>query len=94
LKSESIKKCILPYVFDISSIGIFGLANSCEENREKVAVINGATILFSSIREYLASITGQRHFRRVVLPTVDLRGLAKNEPPKPKASIKPQKKKK
>jgi len=92
-KSENLKKCNLPYKFDISSVGIFGLAESCQESREKIAVINGATILFSSIREYLAGITGQGPFRRIVLPTVDLRGLAKNEPTKPKSSTKPKKKK-
>ncbi len=94
VKSESIKKCNLPYIFDISSVGIFSLADSCKENREKIAVINGATILFSSVRDYLAGITGHGPFPRLLLPTVDLRGLAKNEPTKPKSAVKSQKKKK
>jgi preprotein translocase subunit SecB len=94
VKNESIKKCNLPYIFDISSIGIFGLADSCTENREKIAVINGATILFSSIRDYLAGITGHGPFPRVLLPTVDLRGLAKNEQPQPTKPVKPQREKK
>ena len=79
VKSENLKKCNIPYCFDISSVGIFVLGESCQENREKVAVINCASILFSSVRDYLAGITGQGPFRRIVLPTVDLRSLEKNE---------------
>lgn len=90
-KNESLKKCNLPYKFEVSSIGIFVLAVSCQENREKIAVVNGATILFSAIRDYLAGITGQGPFRRIVLPTVDLRGLTKNKTAKPTAKKKAKK---
>ncbi len=76
-KPEDQPECNLPYSIDITAIGLFGLNESCQENRESIAVINGASILFSSIREYASVITSQGPFRKIVLPTVDLRGLKK-----------------
>jgi preprotein translocase subunit SecB len=96
VKEDRMAACNLPYYFSISSIGIFALDESCSKDREKVAVINGASILFSSIREYLAGITGHGPFSRIVLPTADLRSLEKNSIPKasPKPKIKKKKTKK
>lgn len=71
LKVTSEKDQTLPYLFDVTLIGFFrAVGIKPTADIEPFLFRNAATILYSSTRELLASVTGRGPFPALVLPTV------------------------
>lgn len=65
------KDQLLPYHFKVTLIGFFrAVGFKPTANIDPFLVRNAATILYSSARELLASVTGRGPFPALVLPTV------------------------
>lgn len=61
----------IPYSFSASIIGFFSVGpNIPEEQVEKFAEINGASILYSTLREIIYTLTSKGPFRALLLPTL------------------------
>jgi preprotein translocase subunit SecB len=60
-----------PYVFEVTLIGFFKIAGLTPTPEVRAFVLNNAaTILYSSARELIASVTGRGPFPALVLPTI------------------------
>jgi preprotein translocase subunit SecB len=60
-----------PYFFEVTLIGFFRLVGLTPTPAVKgFAINNAATILYSSARELIASVTGRGPFPALVLPTI------------------------
>lgn len=65
-----------PYRFNILAVGHYEVGETVpDEDVFKVAADNGASLLYSATREYLASITGRGPYEAVILPVVSFLGL-------------------
>jgi len=58
------------YTADIEAVGMFSVHPSWSEKHiEKLAAINGATIVFGAIRELISNITARGPWDMLILPT-------------------------
>ena len=69
-----------PYTVDVRSIGYFQYReDSAEETPaeqlNRIVSVNGASLLYSGIRELVAAITARGPWGQVLLPTVDFRAI-------------------
>ncbi len=68
----------LPFEFQITLLGFFGLKEDCpEELREKLLQITAPSILFTATRELLLMISSRSGIGPVMLPTVVFPGVEK-----------------
>ncbi len=68
------------YSIKLGAIGFFLVGEEMTLNPgqvEKLVAVNGASILYSSAREYLLLISGRGPFPPVYLPTFNFQGLEK-----------------
>lgn len=76
-----------PYAFKFAAEGIFESDFSEEpDEKQKLIVCNGASMLYGCIREQLISLTARQKFGPLLLPATSFQGLRKAEkedaPPK------------
>lgn len=80
-----------PYLFAASLEGVFTIDHKGDlEERKRLVVCNGASILYSAAREQLLSLTARHKFGPMLLPTVSFNNLSpaaeqNEEAPPPKA---------
>lgn len=67
----------LPYCIEIAAVGEVGVNKNYDKNKEEFAVINGATLLYSAMREHLLYLTSRYPSGSLFLPVVDFRSLTK-----------------
>lgn len=79
IKQQMAKKANLPYTLHLVSSGIVTLEKSFQGDREKMAVVNGSSLIYSSMREYLMFLTSRYPFGSLLLPTANFQGLAKTK---------------
>lgn len=65
-----------PYKFEVAMLGIFDGSKLPEEKREQLVAVNGASLLYSSARELLISLTSRSVGGAVLLPTVQFTDVA------------------
>ena len=61
-----------PYAVDVEIVGIFVCTGSNPNNDEKLAEINGAAVLYGSIREVVLQITSRGPYPPLIMPTVNI----------------------
>lgn len=60
-----------PFLFEIDAVGFFKVVDTYPaEQVELLAQVNGASILYSAAREYLANITGRSGYPPILLQSV------------------------
>jgi len=65
-----------PYDLHFTAIGLFRLDESFEHNNlERLIRVNGASVLYSAMREFVALFTSRAPWGAVKLPTVNFRLL-------------------
>ncbi len=87
IDAEKFSENNLPYQVHFEAAGAFSVDEKYDKDKEQFAVINGASLLYSSIREFLFFITGRYPFGPIQLPTVTFSHLSKQpriQPAKPK----------
>lgn len=66
------------YTGQFEVVGRFELDETCpEEDRPKIAVINGGSLLYASIREWVATLSSRSLHGMIELPAVDPRSFLK-----------------
>jgi preprotein translocase subunit SecB len=71
----------VPYDVDLETIGYFDLLGDiAAEQREDIAKVNGANVLYGVLREVLFSLTARFPQGPVVIPTVNFFDLRQSEP--------------
>ena len=74
----------IPYGVDLQTIGYFDLTSDISaEEREDIAKVNGASLLYGVLREVLFSLTARFPRGPLVLPSVnffDLKKSARKQP--------------
>lgn len=69
-----------PYKLDAGIWAVLHLDKDFDtEDPERLAVINGTSMVFGVLREQILSLTARFIYGPLMLPTVDFRGLAKAE---------------
>lgn len=64
------EESVSPYTGEIEIIGMFKVNDDYpEEKMAKMAHVNGAALLYGSVRELLANLTARGPFPQVMLPT-------------------------
>lgn len=81
LESRNFPNANIPYDILLSVAGKVTVSPDYKDDKEQIAVINGASLLYSAIREHILYLTSRYPFGSILLPTLDFRGLVKN--PKP-----------
>ncbi len=67
-----------PYRFSIGASGIFRISTQVpREQRTKLVAVNGASVLYSALREQVLSITS-RFIQPIMLPTISFMALAQS----------------
>lgn len=65
-----------PYLFAAKLEGVFTIDHDSDiEERERLVVCNGASILYSAAREQLLSLTARHKYGPMLLPTANFNGL-------------------
>jgi len=67
-----------PYTVDMRAIGHFrweGDTEAGDEGFERIVGVNGASLLFSGMRELVAIITARGPWGQMLLPTLDFRAI-------------------
>lgn len=77
IDSTKFPKANLPYNVIISAFGRVSISPDYNGDKELLAVVNGASLLYSSIREYLLFITSRYPLGTLFLPTVNFQGMRK-----------------
>lgn len=73
-----------PYTFDVDIEGMFSIDHDGEiEDRKRLVVCNGASILYGSIREQILSLSARHRYGPVMLPTASFLKLAPVDDPTP-----------
>jgi len=66
-----------PYLFTTSLEGVFTIDHEGDlEERKRLVVCNGASMLYGAAREQLLSLTARHKFGPMLLPTASFNGLA------------------
>lgn len=61
----------LPYTIDAEVVGVFRLDDGFEhDNREHLLKVNGSSILYGALREYLLMLTGRGPWGEFQIPTI------------------------
>jgi preprotein translocase subunit SecB len=82
-----------PYKIELEAVGFVTVPHDMPSSiQEDVVVRNGSVLLYGSMRELVASISGRAHLPTYFLPTVTFDNLAKEEK-KSKRKLEPAKKK-
>lgn len=77
ISSHPDKASNFPYIFAAKLEGVFTFDHSGElEERKRLVVCNGASILYSAAREQLLAITARLKFGPMLLPTASFNGMA------------------
>ncbi len=75
-----------PYAFRFIVEGIFESDFSdVEEEKQKLIVCNGASMLYGCVREQLISLTSRQKYGPLLLPATSFQGLRKSDKAKPPA---------
>ncbi|NLF97896.1 MAG: hypothetical protein GX569_14255 [Candidatus Riflebacteria bacterium] len=69
----------LPYKIELAAVGQVSVDKSYDKDQEELAVINGATLIYSAMREHLLYLTSRYPNGTILLPVVDFRGLKKSK---------------
>ena len=72
------RKINIPYNISLSIAGKVSVSPDYKEDKERIAVINGASLLYSAVREHLLYLTSRYPFGSIIIPTVNFNGLRKN----------------
>lgn len=85
---------MIPYRFTARMEGVFEIEHDGPlEERTRLVVINGAGILFGTIREQILALTGRHKHGPLMLPSLDFRSLSPGTAPAPEqAASKPRRK--
>ena len=78
---ERLEQKFAPYKVDVAAEGVFLVPKSAEqqpEDAEDLAVVNGASMLWSAVREQVSMLTSRMRAGPVVLPTVQFHDLKKH----------------
>ena len=69
-----------PYKVDVAAEGVFLVPKSAEEfgDAEDLAAVNGASMLWSAVREQVSMLTSRMRAGPVVLPTVQFHDLKRH----------------
>lgn len=71
---------VYPYKFKIHVEGVFEMKHDGDISlRNRLVVVNGTGVLFGAAREQLLLTTGRCVHGAILLPTLDFRGLARDE---------------
>lgn len=71
----------LPYNVDAEIVGVFRLdANFKHENREHLLKVNGSSILYGALREYLLMLTGRGPWGEFQIPTISFLHESEKKP--------------
>ncbi|MFH1493770.1 MAG: protein-export chaperone SecB [Pseudomonadota bacterium] len=81
----------LPYRFAAQIEGVFRIDHDGDpDERKRMVVVNGASMLFGSVREQILTITMRQKNGPMLLPSMDFRSLSeesqKNKPKRPRTS--------
>lgn len=69
-----------PYSFLIETEGLFAIDHDGDlEERRRLVAVNGASILYSAMREHLLTLSARHRYGPVLLPCLDFRGMARRE---------------
>ncbi len=79
ITSENAENANLPYIISLTSVGEFAVSEKYEKDKEQFAVVNGASLLYSAMREYLMFITSRYPYGSIMLPTVHFQGLIRQD---------------
>lgn len=90
----------LPYVLEMQAVGFFVVhPEFIHDNIEKLIVVNGASMLYSAMREFVLMTTGRGPWGAFQLPTISFYDIASKQekafgqavssPPKTKRKPKP-----
>ena len=71
---------LLPYTINIEMIGLFEANPNFIKDKPRILEVNGASILYSSIREQVLTLTGRSAWGAFNLPTLDLHAQLLNSP--------------
>jgi len=81
-----------PYLFAASLEGVFTIEHEGDlEERKRLVVCNGASMLYGAAREQLLSLTARHKFGPMLLPAANFNGLAPRAEPSEKAPPKKRK---
>ena len=78
---ERLEQKFAPYKVDVAAEGVFLVPKSAEqqpEDAEDLAVVNGASMLWSAVREQVSMLTSRMRAGPVVLPTVQFHDLKRH----------------
>lgn len=70
--------CHFPYDIDVSILGVFDANELPAEKRDVLVLVNGASMLYSALREMLLTLTYRCIHGPVMLPSVHFAKLAKD----------------
>lgn len=80
LEHSPVEGSTFPYDFKIEAEGVFNTSHEGDlEERRRLVVINGASILYSAMREHLLTLSARHRYGPVLLPCLDFRGMARRE---------------
>ncbi|AZR93263.1 hypothetical protein BBB39_05330 [Bordetella trematum] len=69
-----------PYTFDVDIEGMFSIDHDGEiEERKRLVVCNGASILYGSIREQILSLSARHRYGPIMLPTASFLKLTRSD---------------
>lgn len=68
---------LIPYEVHAEVIGSFAISPDYSDDKEKLAVVTGGSILYSALREAILSVTGRGPFPKLKLPSISLLNLSK-----------------
>ncbi len=79
---------VLPYKIEVEAFGVFSVVSGfVHPELEKIVGVNGASMLYSSMREYVSLLTGRGPYGSYQLPTVNMQDVlqegSKNTSPLP-----------
>lgn len=97
ISCEPSEESKFPYVFAVSLEGVFSIKHDGElEERKKLVVCNGASMLYGAAREVLLSLTARQKHGPMLLPSANFNGMGPvetvpNNDEQPKKEIKRKK---
>ena len=77
---ERLEQKFAPYKVDVAAEGVFLVPKGAEQlgDAEDLAAVNGASMLWSAVREQVSMLTSRMRAGPVVLPTVQFHDLKKH----------------
>lgn len=66
----------LPYNLDVQAVGLFSVDSALvHDDIDRLVLVNGASMLYSALREHVLTVTGRGPWGAFQLPTQSFRGL-------------------